>query len=300
MALPLILPSLTTGIDPPVHTTVYEGPLDLLLVLVRHEGVDIRQIPIARICDSYLIWLARAEASGALDIDAVGDYLLMAATLCQLKARELLPHKQAGAGKDGAPDADHDTDAENGQDITSRERLVQRLLEYERYRVAAEELKARESLDRDVFARPHVDVPLDEQPIEAACDAMGLGLVYVSVMAALGVPDPVHAVEAERLSFSFQARAILNRLGNQSVPLHILMTELTGHAPMLVQDGYPTAVQAPIRRRKIFVFLAVLEMVRLQLVQLEAVDSKDPFGPILVRATRVLAEDDLSALPEAL
>ena len=73
---------------PPVRIGVYDGPLELLLFLVRREGVDVRSIPVARICDAYL---AHLDAADDIDVDDAGDYLVMAATLCQLKARELLP-----------------------------------------------------------------------------------------------------------------------------------------------------------------------------------------------------------------
>ena len=75
-------------VAPAVHIGVYDGPLDLLLFLVRREGVDVRSIPVARICDAYLAML---RDSDVVDVDDAGDYLLMAATLCQLKARDLLP-----------------------------------------------------------------------------------------------------------------------------------------------------------------------------------------------------------------
>jgi segregation and condensation protein A len=267
------LPALESGIDPPVSTEVYEGPLDLLLVLVRHEGIDIRKVPIARICDVYLRWLEEAERMGTLAIDHAGEYLLMAATLCQLKARELLPRQE----REKAAAKDREGEDEG---ISSREKLVERLLEYERYRQAAEQLGERELVDRDVFCRPPVELALEEQPIAAGIGPMGLGILYLQVMARLGVPDAIHSVEAENLSFSYQARSVLARL---SVKAELTLSELLSEIPQ--------------KRRRIFLFLAVLEMARLGLLSIQQLL---PFGPVTLVAMRSLQEEDLMVLPEAL
>ena len=82
-----------------IKLDVFEGPLDLLLHLVKKHELDILDIPIGFVTDRYLEYLdAASEELGALDIDVAGEYLVMAATLCHIKSRELLPDAGAGAG----------------------------------------------------------------------------------------------------------------------------------------------------------------------------------------------------------
>jgi segregation and condensation protein A len=223
--------------EPPVRIGVYDGPLELLLFLVRREGVDVRDIPVARICDAYLAFLGDADD---LDVDRAGDYLLMAATLCQLKARELIPR---------APDAPVDPD-EDGLD--PKEALARRLAEYERYRAAAEEMGARERLDRDVFARPVAPTTPEEQPIDPVVDAFGLLRTFYAVLERAQAPPPVHAVQLERFSLLETVRGVLRALDD--VP-EMLLSEL-----MRAGGGS--------RARRIFTFLGVLELARHQLLDI--------------------------------
>ncbi|KIG13159.1 Segregation and condensation protein A [Enhygromyxa salina] len=119
---------------------VFEGPLDLLLHLVRRHELDILDIPIAFITEKYIEYISLARS---LDIEVAGEYLLMAATLAFLKSRELLPV---------IPSEDEDQDDEE-DGIDPREELIRRLIEYERFRDAGLELSARPIAGRDVFPR---------------------------------------------------------------------------------------------------------------------------------------------------
>jgi segregation and condensation protein A len=246
--------------DPPVHIGVYDGPLELLLFLVRREGVDVREIPVARICDAYLAYLDGADE---IDVDQAGDYLVMAATLCQLKARELLP--RAAETK------------EEEEEIDPREALARRLLEYERFRDASEELGHRERLDRDVFARPAEPPAPDEQHIDPGMDAFGLLRLFYSVAERAARPPHQHRIIRERFSFADTVRWILARLppGNEAL-LAELMMEMNS------------------RSRRIFTFLGVLEMARLQFVD---VVQHIHLGAVMVTGKVSLADADLSALP---
>jgi segregation and condensation protein A len=117
-----------------VRLPVFEGPLDLLLHLIRLNEVEITEIPIARIGEQYLDYLGVMQE---LDLDIVGDYLVMASTLAWIKSRMLLPAEQID---------------EDGEPIDPRAELVARLLEYQRFKEVAEELGERDRLGRDVFA----------------------------------------------------------------------------------------------------------------------------------------------------
>ena len=131
-----------------VDLPIFEGPLDLLLHLVRRHELDILDIPIAFITQRYLEYLALMRA---LDVEIAGEYLVMAATLAYLKSRELLPRQEAeGAGGEASD--------EDGVD--PREALIRRLVEYERFRAASAELDAMPVSGRDTFGRGRdIDLP---------------------------------------------------------------------------------------------------------------------------------------------
>lgn len=250
--------------EPPVRIGVYDGPLELLLFLVRREGVNVRDIPVARICDVYLSFLDNIEE---LDVDLAGDYLLMAATLCQLKARELLPREPKREG------------AEEEEECDPREALARRLLEYERFRAAAEELGALERLDRDVFARAPEPLAPDEQPIDPTVESFGLLRIFYEVMERSARPPAIHQVHRERFSLADTVRWVLQRL--------------EGCEEMLLSELF---IEVGTRPRRIFTFLGVLEMARLQMVDLRQAMH---LGAVRLFPKVRVAEVDLSALEHA-
>lgn len=114
-----------------VALDVFEGPLDLLLHLVKKHELSILDIPISFVTEKYLEYL---DAMAALDIDVAGEYLLMAATLCHIKSRELLPTPEPLEDEDG--EASEDGEIE----VDPRADLIRRLLEYQKYKEAAQHL----------------------------------------------------------------------------------------------------------------------------------------------------------------
>jgi len=139
----------------PVNLDAFEGPLDVLLHLIREQKMEIFDIPIAPLTVQYLNIL---EAQQPLDLEYAGDYLVMASTLAQIKSRMLLPRPEVN---------------EDGEAVDPRAELVAQLLAYEQYRAAAEELDAAPRLGRDVFTRSHfseaneVERPLPEPDLDA-------------------------------------------------------------------------------------------------------------------------------------
>ncbi len=246
-----------------VHIGVYDGPLDLLLFLVRREGVDPRAIPVARICDAYLEIL---RASDVVDVDEAGDYLLLAATLCFLKARELLPR---------APG--HAADEEDEED--PKERLQRRLLEYERYRIAAEDLAQVERLDRDVFTRPSTPITPEEQPLDAGISSLGLLRLYYEAVARRAAPPPVHAVEREVMRLADVVADVLEHLDDGAEHTVGELLALAGSRP-----------------RKVFTFLACLEMARRGLVDVRQLVH---LGAIRIFALVRPADVDLAAIDDS-
>src|ERR1700704_3690981 len=126
-----------------VALDVFEGPLDLLLHLVKKHELSILDIPIAFVTERYLEYL---DAMVALDIDVAGEYLLMAATLCHIKSRELLPSPEPEEVEEGE-------DGEEASDLDPRADLIRRLLEYQKYKEAAAKLGERPVVGRNVWHR---------------------------------------------------------------------------------------------------------------------------------------------------
>ncbi len=122
---------------------IYEGPLDLLLHLLKRAELDPHDVTASVITEQYLAWL---ELLGELNLDVAGEYLVMAATLLLIKSFAMLPHPELA-------------DTEEAEEL--KRDLVERLLEYQRYREAAEKLHERALLGRDVFSTPGEAAPED-------------------------------------------------------------------------------------------------------------------------------------------
>lgn len=237
-----------------VRTEVYDGPLALLLYLIRKQGVDVRALRVAPITDAYLAQLALLDS---LDLDLAGEFLVMAATLCFLKSRELLPSLPVAL------------DDEEGDPEAIREELIRRLQEYQRYADAAAALGERPWLGRDVFARRPEPVSGPERALVPGVDALGLLEVYYEVLHRHAAPPPVHEVERAGRSVEEMAAWVLDRLRDGPRELSDLLAELPG------------------RPDRVVAFLAALELARLRM--LDARQDRH-LGPVLLRGL-VLPED---------
>jgi len=122
--------------DYKVKLEIFEGPLDLLLYLIKKEEIDIYDIPIAKITDQYLEYL---EMMKLLDLDIAGEFIVMAATLMHIKSRMLLPPEEV--------------QEEEMQEEDPRAELVKRLLEYKKFKEAADELAKKEAETSNIFVR---------------------------------------------------------------------------------------------------------------------------------------------------
>jgi segregation and condensation protein A len=245
------------GADSPyaVKLALFEGPLDLLLHLIRVNEVEITDIPIARISEQYL---ATLEGLRDLDLDVAGEFLLMAATLAWIKSRMLLP-------PDGL-----DTD---GEGADPRAELVARLLEYQRFKEVAGELAERRWLGRDVFeahASPLDPRPESEREIEVG--VFQLIEAYRRVLARAGPSAAPHEVVVETVTVRERMLVVMKALE--------LRPSLEFMECVLSSEGTPPS-------RSIFVatFLAILELSRLAALRLyQGVDERGgPQGPIHLR-----------------
>ncbi|MDX8392709.1 MAG: segregation/condensation protein A [Mariprofundaceae bacterium] len=192
MKAPILPQTMFPGIAP-VSLDAFEGPLDVLLHLIREQKMEIFDIPVAALTVQYLHIL---EAQQPLDLEYAGDYLVMASTLAQIKSRMLLPRPAIN---------------EDGEEIDPRAELVAQLLAYEQYRAAAEELNEAPRLGRDVFTRSHfaeateVERPLPEPDIDA------LLIAFRQVLKRVG-GEIRHHVFMDAMSVREQMTHVLERL----------------------------------------------------------------------------------------
>ena len=166
------------------HLPIFEGPLDLLMHLIRDNEIDIYDIPIAEITRQYLEYLEHWES---LDLALAGEYIVMAATLLEIKSRMLLPQAPPPEGDDDEQDP--------------RAELVMRLLEYQRFQGAVETLQEWEAFRRKMFFRGALENPDDYLlPVEPGdLNALHLLEAFKRVLAAAGVQDEnVSAVTPRR------------------------------------------------------------------------------------------------------
>ncbi|WP_428263218.1 segregation and condensation protein A [Haliangium sp.] len=247
----------TPGPGYQVALDVFEGPLDLLLHLVKKHELDIIDIPIAFITEKYLEYLDMMQA---LSLDIAGEYLLMAATLAHIKSRELLPPDPAKAAA-----AEEDEDGVVEEEVDPREELIRRLLEYQKYKQAAANLGGRPVMGRNVWGRggPQEDVlaenvdpdalaPLAEVPVLKLIEALDRALRKAKVRMS-------HDVVVERLSVSQRIAELTDRLErDDSFSFLSCFRFLREEARMSM---------AEIRHEAVVTFLAVLEMAKLGLIR---------------------------------
>jgi segregation and condensation protein A len=227
-----------------VFLEAFEGPLDLLLYLIKRQNLDILDIPIAEITRQYMEYV---DLMKDLRLELAAEYLVMAAMLAEIKSRMLLPRPDPEAEEEGDPRAE----------------LVRRLQEYERYKKAAEDLDELPRLGRDVFPTeaetPFVQVVKLQPKVRVEDLVMALADVFRRARMYAH-----HHVLAEPLSVRERMSAVLAALDKDKY------TEFT--SLFSVEEG---------RRGVIVTLLAILELVREMLIEL--VQAK-PLGPIHVRA----------------
>lgn len=210
-----------------VRLEAFEGPLDLLLHLIQKNEIDIFNIPIALITEQYMEYLKWMKT---LNLDIAGEYLLMASTLLHIKSKMLLPQVPS-------------EEEEERED--PRAELVRRLIEYQKYKAAANELIQRPMLDRDVFVR--LTSLEEEGPEEEKIEANLFELIdaFRKVLERTK-EETFHEVVLDRLSVEDKVQEILVLLQREkrSLPFHLLFPEQAS------------------RRVIVITFLAILELVK--------------------------------------
>ena len=229
-----------------IKLDIFEGPLDLLLYLIRKNEIDIYNIPIALITGQYLAYL---DMMRSLNLDLAGEYLVLASTLIHIKSKLLLP-----------PD-ESEGEEEEGED--PRAELVQQLLEYQIFKEAALRLENRPLLERDVFTRgaPGEAPSAAEEEGEAMIEVGVFELVaaFRRIIAGFDRPEELE-IDAEKMSLADRINEIMEMLSEKQ---QMTFVELIG--------------DRTDRRRIVYTFLAILELMKLRMIRAY---QSGPFGAI--------------------
>jgi len=234
-----------------VSLPVFEGPLDLLLHLIDKAQLDIYDIPIAMIAEQYLSYIRSMQH---LDMEIASEFLVMAATLLQIKSRMLLPQPPKLSELQEAEDADYDP----------RQELVQRLIEYRQFKQAAGELAVQQRLQMKVFSRQPLRGPWNDQPLPL--EGLSLDDLFTAFIAVLQGQEEVPAmIEREEYTVKDKMQEILRRVR--------IKADNGLHFSTLF--GYKSS-----RSEKITSFLALLELMRMRLI---IVRQTGRFGEIMLQ-----------------
>jgi segregation and condensation protein A len=213
-----------------IKLELFEGPLDLLLYLVKKDHLNIYDIPITAITEQYLAYL---DLMKCLDLSIAGDFLVMAATLMQIKSKMLLPAEEGAVEE---------------EESDPRDELVKQLLEYERFKEIAVELRKRETDQKDVFRRPKLDETELPESAPAYFEASIFDLITAFSKALEATPKEFfYSVIKDEFTIEDKIHQILHLLLVRS---SVLLSELFS--------------QAKGKLEIIVTFLAVLELIRLK------------------------------------
>jgi segregation and condensation protein A len=228
-------------------TNVYEGPLDLLLDLIRKQDIDIYDIPIARITEQYLAYVEKIRE---LDVNVAADFIYMAAVLIHIKSKMLLPR-------------DPSTKAEELED--PRTELVNRLLEHEKFRSAAQMLLQKQQIEEAVVTNPALKEFMEAEGTEPeiAADVIDLVKTFQQVLERLRT-RPMINVNEETVTVGQMIAYLRQRLALETRPIRLKQL----------------LMRVESRQALVCMFLALLELVRLQAIQ---VRQENLFGEIAVR-----------------
>jgi segregation and condensation protein A len=232
-----------------VKLDIFEGPLDLLLYLIKKNEIDIYDIPIALITEQYL---QHIEMMKYLNLDVAGDYLLLASTLIHIKSKMLLPVEEGDAG-------------ETEDEPDPRAELVKQLLDYQVFKEAASQLDQRPLLERDIFKRGlstengNAGISEDETPMEVSVFA--LVETFYRVISSMKEPELME-IDVEKLSLTDRINEVMAQLTEKKMLSFV----------ELLQDSSD-------KRMMLYTFLAILELMKLRMIK---VYQASPFGVIRV------------------
>ncbi len=227
-----------------IFLEAFEGPLDLLLYLIKRQNIDILEINVADITDQYMAYVELMHAS---QFELAAEYLVMAAMLAEIKSRILLPRQEEEEAEEGDP----------------RMQLIRRLQEYERFKQAAEDINELPRMDRD-YHRAKAAIPeIERITPDPAVDLQEILIVLSGVLRRADMFEH-HHIQFETLSTREKMSEIMVHLsGHKFVPLSSLLAKDEGRLGIVVT------------------FLAVMELMKDSMVEIV---QTDPFGPIHLKS----------------
>jgi segregation and condensation protein A len=244
----------------------FEGPLDLLLYLIRKEEMDIFDIPIQEITRQYLEHIKLMQE---LDLEVAGEFVAMASTLIHIKSKMLLPQ--------------YDENGEVVEQEDPRKELVQRLLEYQKYQEAAQKLYERPLLNRDIWARG-TRLKLEDKEEEIVLEENALfSLISVYRNVSRSIKKRIHQVNAKTQSIASRIRDMREKL---VIGIRVGMSEF-------IQESFEN-IEA--RRKQVLItFLSILELGKMGLV---SIYQPENFSEIYIEATKAIDSESLSRVEE--
>ena len=227
-----------------IFLEAFEGPLDLLLYLIKRQNIDILEINVADITDQYMAYVELMHAS---QFELAAEYLVMAAMLAEIKSRILLPRQEEEEAEEGDP----------------RMQLIRRLQEYERFKQAAEDINELPRMDRD-YHRAKAAIPeIERITPDPAVDLQEILIALSGVLRRADMFEH-HHIQFETLSTREKMSEIMIHLsGHKFVPLSSLLEKDEGRLGIVVT------------------FLAVMELMKDSMVEIV---QTDPFGPIHLKS----------------
>ncbi len=229
-----------------VFLEAFEGPLDLLLYLIKRQNLDILDIDVSEITDQYVRYV---ELMDVMQFELAAEYLVMAAMLAEIKSRMLLPRSKAD---------------EEGEENDPRAELIRRLQEYERFRQAAEDIESLPRLDRDVFEASATPPDYQRPRPQPEIDLKEVLLALAEVLSRAQM-NQSHHIHREKLSTRERMTQVLERLSHSE-----------GFVPFIslfrIDEG---------RLGVVVTFLAIMELIKETLIEIV---QTEPFGPIHVKA----------------
>jgi segregation and condensation protein A len=247
-----------------VKIDAFEGPLDLLLHLINRLEIDIYDIPVAQITEQYLIYI---KTMSELKLDIASEFLVMAATLLAIKSKMLLPKHEEELD---------DLDSEISYEEDPRDELVERLIEYRKYKEAAHDLKSLEEERGLMYTKPPSDLSdfaKDKQP-----EKTEINVTLYDMLAAFQ-----KLLRRKKLQ-----RPMATKIARQEISIEARMTEIMNELKLIkgrknFNDLFPVAAKEHI----VVTFLAVLELIKRKEIDIE---QHENFGDIFVHAVKEGAE----------
>jgi segregation and condensation protein A len=240
-----------------ISLPAFEGPLDLLLHLIRENEIDIYNIPISEITRQYLEYLGDMES---LDLEIAGEWLVMAATLVEIKSRMLLPREKP-------------VKADAEEQIDPRRELVERLIEYERFKTAAELFREKEEQRSRIFVRGPAELQFDLRPVFSLENISPEDLLSAlqSVLAE-AEGEPVTTIQRRKLTVRMRIRELWYRVRESAGQLTF--------RELFDDDRTPTDI--------VITFLALLELLKSGRI---IARQEQAFGPIMIQQVLDLEDE---------